>query len=168
MAGSRVAVFLLDAQQQHRFLAWASLVGPQVALLHLRKGSKQVSDSTPCRCEIYQSGIAKEAIEATLTRTAVLRSAPPFAFLQSGSGAPVTEVSDPRIWSTDLEDVGRAIRDFVAAQAASDPVKVPKPVAVASAGTDSAEAVHAAPYSAAQGAAWAPWWCKLFRAAPGC
>lgn len=182
MADSRVAVFLLDdTPRQSPFLAWASLVGPQVALLHLPKGDQQVEDGTPCRCQIHVGGVADEVIDGTLRRTTVLRSAPPFAFLDTRADAAVTQVSDPRFWSPDLRKLGRAIWTFVADQAASDPDQRPR--LQPAAGDDRESSEEESPTKADDDAyppagagdsdivvnlAAKPWWCKLFRSAPGC
>ena len=115
MPGSDVAVFLVSrARRQTPFLAWASLVGPRVALLHLPKGFRGARDGTTCRCEIYENGVAEEAIDATVRRTSAVRSAPAFVFLESRSGAALSNVSDPRIWSSELTKVRAALWDFVA------------------------------------------------------
>jgi hypothetical protein len=169
MVDSRVAVFMVDhPQRPSPFLAWASLVGPQVGLLHVPKGDQHVQDGTPCRCQIYDDRGAAETIDATLRRTAVLRSAPPFVFLDSRSDAAVTEVSDPRFWASDLKKVRRAMWDFVALEAESDPAHHPKPSNVAPAGRVASGAYEGESAAALQAAAAKPWWCKLFRSAPGC
>lgn len=125
-------------------------------------------DGTKCHCEIYQDGVAEEAIGATVRRTERLRSAPRFMFLASSSGAAVTEESDPRLRSTDLKEVRAAMWDLVAAEAESDPVDVPRPAHSERAVKTSIAAVQGSPNVAALGAGARPWWCKLFRSAPGC
>jgi len=87
MPGSDVAVFLVSrARRQTPFLAWASLVGPRVAVLHLPKGFKGARDGTTCRCEIYENGVAVEAIDAMVRRTSAVRSFPAFVFLSQARG----------------------------------------------------------------------------------
>jgi hypothetical protein len=169
MADSDVAVFLLRrAPRRTSFLAWASLVGPQVALLHLPKGFRGARDGTPCRCEIYENGVAKEAIDAIVRRTTAVRSAPAFVFLQTRSGAALSSVSDPRIGSSDLTKVRAALWDFVEGEAASDPAEEPSPARIKSVGKTSTEAASSPPSMPAVSFAAKPWWCKLFRSAPGC
>jgi hypothetical protein len=169
MAGSDVAVFLLRrAPRRTSFLAWASLVGPQVAVLHLPKGFRGARDGTPCRCEIYDNGVAVEAIDAIVRRTTAVRSFPALVFLETKSGAPLSTVSDPRIWSAELTKVRAALWDFIEGEAASDPAEEPSPAQITSVGKTSAEAgPDALPMPAVSFAA-KPWWCKLFRSAPGC
>jgi len=168
MAGSDIAVFLLRrAPRRTSFLAWASLVGPQVAVLHLPKGFSGARDGTPCRCEIYQNGVAEAAINATVRRTKAVEAAPAFVFLESKSGAAVSKVSDPQIWSSDLTEVRAAMWEFVAAEAASDRADEPKPARIKSAGKSS-EAGPGTPARPMISFAVKPWWCKLFRSAPGC
>jgi hypothetical protein len=169
MSGSRVVVFSVgQARRQSTFLAWASLVGPEVALMHVPKGFRRAPDGRPCHCEIFVDGVAEEAIGATVRRTSALRPAPPFVFLDSSSRVAVTDVSDPRFWSSDLTQVRAAMWDFVAAEAASDPVYVPRPGPIESVGRASTEAGPGTPDTALPAGAAKPWWCKLFRSAPGC
>jgi hypothetical protein len=171
MADTRVAVFVSGhTPPQKPFLAWASLVGDQVVLLHVPKNEvEQITDGTPCHCEIYEDGDAEQSIGATLRRTTVLPSAPPFAFLDTSSNAAVTEVSDPRFWSSDLDKVGLAMWEFVATEHQSDPTHLPNQSNATSAGQTSAAAVQRESSLGPQGPAAArPWWCKLFRSAPGC
>ncbi len=169
MTESRVAVFSLGRAPQHgSFLAWASLVGPQVGLLHLPKGYKKARDGTSCHCEVYEEDVVEEAIRATVRRTTSLRSAPPFVFLDSRVSAAVTEVSDPRIWSTDLKQVRLAMWDFVAAEAEYDPVDEPEPAQIESLRKTSTRAPLRTPSVPMLGPGGKPWWCKLFRSAPGC
>ena len=169
MPGSDVAVFLVNRPRRPTpFLAWASLVGPRVALLHLPKGFKGARDGTTCRCEIYENGVAVEAIDATIRRTAAIRSAPAFVFLESRSDATLSNVSDPRIWSSDLTKVRAAMWDFVEGEAASDPAEEPSPAPIKSVDKTSAAAGPGTPAFPPVSFAVKPWWCKLFRSAPGC
>ncbi len=168
MPGSDVAVFLVSrARRQTPFLAWASLVGHRVAVLHLPKGFRGARDGTTCRCEIYENGVAEEAIDATIRRTTAVRSAPAFVFLESRSAAAVSNVSDPRIWSPELTKVRAALWDFVAAEAASDPADDPRPANVDSKAKTSTAAGPGTP-AVPVSFGGKPWWCKLFRSGPGC
>ena len=169
MAGGDVAVFVQRrAPRRTSFLAWASLVGPQVGLLHLPQDFKGARDGTLCRCEIYQNGVVAEAIDATVRRTKVVRSAPAFVFLETKSGAALSTVSDPRIGSSDLTKVRAAMWDFVESEAASDPAEEPSPARITSGGKTATDAGSGPPAVPVLNLTAKPWWCRLFRSAPGC
>jgi hypothetical protein len=155
MADTRVAVFLLGrGSSDDVFVAWASLLGSQVALLH--GPGKRLRSGARCSCAVYEGGVQTETIYGAVRRTQAVRSAPPFVFLEQSSAAPVSEPTDMRLYSTDTAKVGQAMWDFVHNQAATDPTEVPDyPL---TGGVD-------VPLAAA---GKKPFWCKLFRSAPGC
>jgi hypothetical protein len=166
MSGSQLAVFTLDsAGRPGPFLAWATLVGPQVALLHLPKGDKKARDGRACRCEVYEGGVAEQAVDATVQRTAVVRSAPRFLFLDSSAAVPPTQVSDPRFWSADLDEVRTAMWEFVEAEARLEPAHTPSPTTIE---TPTNRVAETGTTTTTLGAGGKPWWCKMFRTGPGC
>ncbi len=167
MAHARVAVFTRRRRgRPASFVGWASLVGPRIAVLHaLQVEPRLVPDETPSQCVVYQGGKPKESLTGSVQWSRLMSRAPLFVFLDSGSLAPVTTWSDPRLEGSDQE-ISQALWEFVAAEAKSDPVKSPKLAPITATPPVTEPAVVATAPLQLQAAR--PWWCKLFRSGPGC